>query len=302
MEINLNWGGLYTTLQGIQHLMDLYYRIMFSPDVINTIEMSKVAWIDANMCAPFGALLHSYINSPQKVGKKLILTNMNDTVENILRKNGFLSDVCLDEPKEPDIYKTTIEYQKFESSEPLLFKNYVERHFINKHMEDHIPRMSASLQKKFRRSIFEIFENAVYHSETEQGIFACGQYFPTKDLLKFSVADLGIGIRNNIYNRLGLDLSPERAISWAVDGENTTRALEDGIPGGLGLKLIKNFIYANEGEMTIVSDRGYCKFKNGRELVEKLRSPFPGTVVNITINASGKVELPTYEVIPKNIF
>jgi hypothetical protein len=228
---------------------------------------------------------------------------MDPNVEGILRRNGFLTDICLSQPRKPDNYRTTIEYKRFGPIDSVLFKEYVENHFIKKHMGTHIPQMNPILQRKFRESIFEIFANAVAHSETKQGIFACGQYFPKKELLKFSIADLGIGIRNNIYKHLKRDYTPERAISWAVNGENTTRLLGGGIPGGIGLKLIKNFIYVNGGVMTIVSDGGYWRFKNGQEQSECLRSPFPGTVVNITINTSGNAEISQQsEVNPEDIF
>jgi hypothetical protein len=303
MDINLNWGGLYTSFEGIQYLMDLYNKIMLSQDSVIRIEMSRVLWIDANMCAPLGALLHSTFCLPKNRQKEIFLLNMNPNVEVILRKNGFLPDICLREPKKLDIFKTTIEYKRFGSIDSVLFKEYVENHFIKKHMGNHIPQMDLILLRKFRESIFEIFANAVAHSETKQGIFACGQYFPKKEQLKFSIADLGIGIRKNIYKHLKRDYTPERAISWAVDGENTTRQLEGGIPGGIGLKLIKNFIYVNGGTMTIISDGGYWRFNNGKERLERLMSPFPGTVVNITINTSGKAEiLQQAEVTPENIF
>lgn len=302
MKINLNWGGLHTSFQGIQNLLNLYHIIMNSSDNINKIDMSRIIWIDANMCAPFGALLTSYIYSPQHKGKQLLLLNINENVEDILTKNGFLSDFC-NEPRKPDIFQTTIEYRKFEDLDPIPIKDYVERYFIRKHMATHIPSMSTPLQKKFRGSIFEIFENAIHHSETQKGIFACGQYFPKKNLLRFSIADLGIGFRNNIYKHLKIDFSPEGAISWAVDGSHTTRLPDEGIPGGLGLKLIKNFICVNGGEITIVSDGGYWKFENGKEKLERLRIPFPGTLVNITINTLGEWESEQpYGIDPKKIF
>ena len=52
--------------------------------------------------------------------------------------------------------------------------------------------MSAGLIKKFRESVFEIFSNAVLHSRTKLGIFSCGQFFPNRHQLDFSVVDLGV--------------------------------------------------------------------------------------------------------------
>ena len=95
--------------------------------------------------------------------------------------------------------------------------------------------MSPGLLKKFRESIFEIFSNAVLHSRSKMGIFTCGQFFPVRHRLDFSVADLGIGMRQNIKDNTGLNLSAEAAIQWATEGRNTTK--RGPVPGGLGLKL-----------------------------------------------------------------
>ena len=304
MRIILNWGGgLYTTFEGVQYLLDLYNKLLCCSDSTCEIDMSRIYWMDANMCAAFGALLQSFFNSRQAREMQLRILNMNGDLENILEKNGFLSDICLNCPKKSDTYKTVIEYRRFKNYDSALFKEYVENHFMQKHMGSHIPQMSTSLQRKFRESIFEIFENAVYHSHTKLGIFACGQYFPKKKLLRFSIADLGIGIRENLYQCLKLNYSPEGAISWALDGENTTRLSSDGTPGGLGLKLIKNFIYLNNGYMTIVSDSGYWNFKNGKEYSRRLGLAFPGTMINITINTAGSADYGTLcESVPKSIF
>jgi hypothetical protein len=265
--------------------------------------MSRVSWIDANMCAPFGALLWSYFNSREAQGKETRILNMNSDIENIFEKNGFLSDICRDSAKKPDTNKTVIEYRRFRNCDSSLFKEYVENHFIEKHIGCHIPEMKVPLKKKFRESIFEIFENAVFHSQTRLGIFACGQYFPRKELLNFSITDLGIGIRNNLYQNLRLNYEPERAISWALDGVNTTRQCLGGTPGGLGLKLIKNFIYNNKGKMMIISDGGYWSFKDGKEDLRRLRLVFPGTTVNITIRTTGCAEYDLLNrTIPENVF
>ncbi len=56
------------------------------------------------------------------------------------------------------------------------------------------PRNDCSLRKKFHESIFEIFSNAVLHSQTKFGIYSCGQFYPNRNKLDFSVADLGVGM------------------------------------------------------------------------------------------------------------
>ncbi len=144
--------------------------------------------------------------------------------------------------------------------------------------------MSSGLLKKFRESVFEIFSNAVMHSRTELGIFSCGQYFPTRHRLNFSVADLGIGFRQNVKENTGLDLTAEKAIDWATRGRNTTR--QGPIPGGLGLKLLREFISLNGGRIQIVSDTGYWEQEKDHTSTARFSLPFPGTVVGIEINTS----------------
>jgi hypothetical protein len=255
------------------------------------IDMRHVTWFDANMCAPLGAILY-------KIGRELNtvrLTNVPANVETILSKNGFLCNYGW--PRRPDTYGSTIEYKRFEPKDDRYFADYVEKQLVGKG----IPEMSPGLVKKFRESIHEIFSNAVIHSQTKLGIFSCGQYFPKKHRLDFSVADLGIGIRRNLHDRLGLDLPAEQAINWALEGKNTTKA--GPIPGGLGLKLLREFIELNEGRIQVVSDKGYWESSRGEITAGVFPEPFPGTVVNIEINtADTRSYCLVSEISPEDIF
>ncbi len=84
--------------------------------------------------------------------------------------------------------------------------------------------------------------------------------------------------------RAGLDLPAEHAIVWATNGRNTTKS--GSIPGGLGLKLLKEFIGLNGGRLQIVSDAGYWCLDKNQAQTTRLRSPFPGTAVTLEINTS----------------
>jgi hypothetical protein len=122
-------------------------------------------------------------------------------ITRILSKNGFLSHYGGD--KLPDTRGTTIPYKRFEAKDDRYFASYIEDEFV---LRSEMPRMSVGLLKKFRESVFEIFSNAVIHSQTKLGIFSCGQYFPKRNRLDFAVADLGIGIRRNVLDNAGLVL------------------------------------------------------------------------------------------------
>lgn len=143
--------------------------------------------------------------------------------------------------------------------------------------------MSDALTKRFRQSLLELFLNASIHSDSKSGIFACGQFFPKKHRLDFTIADAGVGIRENVrrYTRRQ-KMSSCAAIEWALAEGNSTKTGRQ--PGGLGLKLIKDFIRMNKGKFQIVSRFGYYEFSADGDSVTKMAHDFPGTCVNIEIN------------------
>ena len=300
----VNLGEIRSDYEGFARLARLRGEVLLpGGDVqeILEVDMGATKWMDGNMCAPFGAILHA----ARTRWRKFRILSMSSKVESILQKNGFLPGFGFDRAKLPDTYGTTIEYKRFERTDAQAFKRYVETHFVGKHKG--LPAMTPALLGRFRQSIYEMFENAMGHSNTQMGIFACGQHFPGRGFgharLDFSIADLGDGIRNVIRQRLGHDMTPEAAIEWAMAGSNTTRTREEGKPGGLGLKLIKEFIVLNHGKFQIVSDAGYWSFEEGKTDTRPLADPFPGTIVNIEINAADKQSYRlASEVDPSTIF
>lgn len=272
------------TLQDIRHTKDGFEALIRlyteTKDLIFeniNIDMQKVQWLDADMCAAFGAILYRLSDNINAV--KLI--NLDSRIETILAKNGFLSHYG--NKKILDKWGTTISYQRFDAKDDRYFVDYIEKELTNR---PEIPDMSAGLSKKFQESIFEIFGNAVSHSQSKLGIFSCGQFFPARNHLVFSIVDLGIGIQQNINNIMGLDLAPDKAIIWATIGNNTTKTGQ--VPGGLGLKLLCEFIDLNNGCIQIVSDAGYWKREKGRIETAIFYQSFPGTAVNIKINTADK--------------
>jgi hypothetical protein len=239
------------------------------------IDMKQTSWFDADMCSAFGAILYSIGDNVNSID----LINIPQQIEKILSKNGFLSNYGRN--RIPDTWGSTIPYRRFDVKDDRYFASYIEEEFVSR---SEIPRMSPGLVKKFRESVFEIFSNAIIHSHTKLGIFSCGQYFPKRDRLDFSVADLGVGIRKNISDNLRRDLSAEEAIEWATTGANTTK--RGPIPGGLGLKILSEFIKLNEGRLQIVSDLGYWSLDESGVRKMPLETPFPGTVVTIEIDTS----------------
>lgn len=99
---------IHSNYEGFAALNDLAAQTRESVFASIEIDMSQTTWMDANMCAPLGAVLY-------KVGRELNtvrLTNVPHNVEAILAKNGFLCNYGW--PKREDTYGSTVEYKRFE--------------------------------------------------------------------------------------------------------------------------------------------------------------------------------------------
>ena len=286
-------GKVQTGFYGFQTIADLAHRMRSAGASQCEVDMSAVQWLDANMCAALGAVLH-YVHCH---GSEITLLNLPQPVEIVLRKNHFLAQ--FGGALAPDHYETTIEYRRFDQTPPQRreFQEYVNMYFG--HGTRGLPEMTQALLKRFRESLFEIFENALEHSYTKYGVFTCGQHFPKNERLDFTVVDLGIGFHGNIDKKLGLRLSPGDAIQWALSGRTTRR----GRPGGLGLRLLREFINLNGGRLIIVSDVGYCELLGGDLSTKSLSHPFPGSALTIEVDTADQSSycLST-EVDPNEIF
>jgi len=142
--------------------------------------------------------------------------------------------------------------------------------------------MSPGLEKKFRQSIFEVFENCATHSKSNLGIFVCGQSFPRLNRLDLTISDAGVGIRTNVRRILDKKTSSVDAIRWAMKEGNTTKTGSQ--PGGFGLALLQEFINHNHGKIQIVSRQGYYEFSKEMPIFAKLDADFLGTTINLEIN------------------
>jgi hypothetical protein len=274
--VALSLTELRSDKAGFDQLAALAQAIGACSFKIIELDFRSCHWFDANMCAPLGVVIAQGVNQ----FLEFRLVGLSNRVKTILSKNKFLEGFGFAEVE--DVYQSTIPYKRFKVSEDRGFAEYLNLNVRGKGL----PSMSEVLEMRFKNSILELFVNAAMHSDTQAGIFACGQYFPNKHLLDFCVADAGIGFRKKIFNVLGLKLNSDQAIAWALQEGHTTR--QGNVPGGLGLQLIKEFITMNQGRIQIVSDRGYWELGPSGELLSRLSLPFPGTVINIEINTTDK--------------
>ena len=199
------------------------------------------------------------------------VSSKNEAILSILKKNGFLANYGYE--KNPDVNNTTIQYLKLRASDSRYFNSYVMNELLSR---SDLPKMSDSLKKKIAESIYEIFVNAQIHSKSDY-IYTCGQFFPHKEKIEFTIVDMGIGFKKHINDSFNFSLSSVQTIKWALINGNTTKK---DVPGGIGLSLLTEFIKLNRGKFQIISDDGFYEVGE-TENSGFLDSPFPGTIVNM---------------------
>lgn len=270
VQITFPTRQLRAEASGFRALGKLHESIQTIADSAIVLDCQDLVWLDAHLAAPLKTIFgHSH-----KRSNTIQFKGLNNDVRTILSKNGMLKR------KELDNFHTTIPVTSFGLDQEVDFASYSRRHLARKEM----PRMSSQLRGKFFEGIDELFANCALHSLSPIKVVAAGQFFPRGERLAFCLSDGGRGIDGSLTaSGIGYS-SPEEAIDWAMQSNNTTR--QGDIPGGLGLKLLREFIEKNGGRLIVVSSAGYwCQ--NGASVRKvRLAQPFPGTVVIMEIVTS----------------
>lgn len=259
------------TISNIQNDQASYQRLIdFYTDCNNEkrLELSFYYWFAANMSAAVGGLLDILKNN----GVNYSLDKITSRIETILAKNGFLCQ-HFSYPKTTDTHHTTIPYHKLPPQSGEQFNDYVSSQLFER---NEMPRMSQGVKNKMTELIYELFVNAQIHSGTDY-IYTCGQFFPYKNKIEFTIVDTGIGFKEKVNKKFNRNLSAEQAIKWAVQDKNTTKD----ITGGIGLAMLKEFTDYNKGKIQIISSDGYYQFSKGQEITSSFEGAFPGTIINI---------------------
>lgn len=243
-----------------------------------SFEAAKLQWFDANLCSPLAATL---------LRARLRLNSFSwqpphGPVLGIWMKNGF--GQFIDAHQLPDTYDTTIAYRRFSLGEEKPFITYVGRELLT---PGRLPGVTEGAKRRLEGYFHEIFNNAVIHSASTSGVFTCGQHFPHKERLDFTVTDLGIGFGEKVRAFIGDEREDHACIDWAMQPGNTTRRGD--VPGGLGLKRLRDFALSNGGALHLVSGRGYWminRAENGENLLNQgaLTHRFPGTIINLSFD------------------
>lgn len=281
-------SNINNTFESYQRLISFYEE--HKDKQFQVIPLSFSSWFAANMCSALAGLLDKLSENFNEVKIQYI----PPLVETILQKNQFLS--YFGQPRIADNYHTTIRFLKLKPTDGKYFNSYIFHELLGR---TELPQMSEMVKGKMAEAIYEIFVNAQIHSETPN-IYTCGQFFPHDNKIEFTITDIGIGFKNKINRRFNSNLSSTQAILWATQDRNTTK---EGIPGGIGLAILKEFIEKNRGKMQIISDDGFYQIDHRCEQTRLFNGIFPGTIVNLQFRTDDHSSyILTEEVENDNIF
>jgi hypothetical protein len=277
---------------GYQSLTDLFVLVYDNEKTEIILDFGDNMWFEANLSAILGAIL----TFGQEKLIQFSFTKMTRELRDLLERNGFL--YLFGGEKKMDERQSTIQFRKFEVSEDLQFRRYLDEELLT--MKG-LPTMSIMLKKEISQKIFEIFENAKLHGKCRY-VYSCGQIFPKKYRLDFTIADIGYTIRKGVRQfRANTELGGKECIEWAVEPCNTTK--RSTIPGGLGFKFVRDFLRQNNGQIQIISSDGYWQEENGHTFAANMVGQFRGTAVNLEFNLNDKNSyLLASEIDPKDVF
>lgn len=268
--INLNIRELRPNFRSFQALNRLHHELNDLDNSVIEINCNLLKWMDSQLSSPFRSIVE---HSLQR-GNTVTIENLAPNIELILKKNGMLAD------KVVDTYNTTMPITGFPLDNAVEFAKYAKQHLSHPAM----PKMSNQLQLKFFEGIDELFANCALHSKSKIPVIVAGQFYPTHKKLSISITDGGIGVVGSLANANYTFPTHADAIDWAMNNENTSR--QGYIPGGLGLKVLREFVKLNGGQLIIASQLGYWTESANGVQQENCDYLFPGTSVVLEINTA----------------
>lgn len=245
------------------------------------LDMSDVSFIASNQFAVLGCLLKRFMDTHPN--SFISINNLQNPIIEMIRKNGFYSHFVGIEPL-PDTHNTVVPYKVFNVTEIREYEAYLTLKIFSR---DDLPVMSGLYKNMIQDYLLEVFKNVVDHTSSTK-VFTCGQFFPKKKLLYFTIVDSGETIPYNVsnyFNKINCP-QPSNVLSWVLQEGTTT--LADKAPRGVGLFLIKDFIQINRGKLYIISGNESYTLSFSSENFSRLQHSFPGTIVTLVFNLNDK--------------
>ncbi|MFN8265348.1 MAG: hypothetical protein U0T11_04725 [Chitinophagaceae bacterium] len=231
-------------------------------------------YLDVNSCS----ILASLINELHSKYNIVEILNLSPETDRLLIENKFFQTVFNEYDLDIISYNSKMPCLSFLKNESSKFVEYLDEGLLSMVQ---LPKMTSKLKKIINERLLEIFSNAHEHGSCKL-FYSSGEYSLKKGKITITLANTGKTIRENVNECFNIKISAIQALNWAVEEGNTTR--KGNIPGGLGISLLREFLFHNNGYLEIVSENGLWQERDGKITTHTLNFRFSGTIVNIVIN------------------
>ena len=277
MQIVLSIPTINDIPTDFEYLFKLLRRIDFSQGTKFILTFDKCAFLRPNALAFLGGMIRLFALSG-----KIVEINWSSVRRDILAtmvQNGFAQCFGHKYPKIQTGHAIPFREDTHEDSNAII--TYLTDHWIGKGWVHVSPRLCDAIAGK----LWEIYANSFEHAHSKVGVFTCGQHFRVKNELVLTVVDFGVGIPFNVKNFLNQDpraknLPTDACLKWACESGNTTTT---GVPRGLGLSLLQEFVKVNNGKLELYSSDGYVKMSSAGEYYGVNSTSFSGTILHLTL-------------------
>jgi hypothetical protein len=248
-------------------------------------DFSHCWFLRPNAVAFLGGLARLIESRQGKVAFDWSTLSSKGAVMTNLRQNGFAGAFG---DSSPAWDGNSIPYREHRNLDMNGIMDYLTYNWIGKGWV----HVSERLRDAIAGRMWEIYCNAFEHSQTNIGVFSCGQHFKKQDELILSVVDFGLGIPARIRyffrnNPRAQGLRADACLRWAF--ARGTSTCTDDVPRGLGLDLLKEFVGINQGKLEVYSNEGYAVIDRDGERYENRDVSFNGTVVHITLRCDERL-------------
>ena len=155
-----------------------YFQGKKSSEIL--LNVDGLEWMDANLCAVLDSIIfvlnrdygHQFFIDKKHVEGKFEIFERNGFIKSSASNNVLI-----------DNRDTSIRLTRFTSESDSDFFSYIEQDLFGHQAFEDMPEIKSKLLEHF----LEVFANIQTHAKSDGPIFACGQFYPAIQALKFTL-------------------------------------------------------------------------------------------------------------------
>jgi anti-sigma regulatory factor (Ser/Thr protein kinase) len=263
--------------QHYKFLFKLVKKVLNSDGDIE-FQFAGCNFLAQNAIAIIGGLTQIALQQEREVLYDFV--GINPKVEKHINENGFLDAF---EIGNNYVKNTSVPFRIDLAKDSDAYTDYLRHKWLSSRIS-----LQEELKDAVVTNVIEAYLNVFDHADSTVGVITCGQHFPQRNNeLVVTMVDFGVGIPHNVRQFLeNPAMDAKDAVQWAFQSGKTTKP--NLISRGLGLKVLKSFVQANNGKLEIYSDSAYIRLDKQGEKVQQMPEAFGGTVVQVTLKCNSR--------------